>query len=134
MAQTIVLSGTIALGSGRTLTLSKSYESDHLRIRDAEISAGDLLTLTFDNSVEGDDLKFLVIESRLAADSSQVAPVKYSVLDADGADPANGTAWREVNGTLVSWEDITLSATYKLYLYNSGANKIAVTVAVGLDG
>jgi hypothetical protein len=134
MAQTITLSGTIALGSGRTLTLSKSYESDHLRIRDAEVAAGDLLTLTFDNTVEGDDIKFLVIESRLAADSSQVAPVKYSVLDADGADPANGTAWREVNGTLVSWEDITLSATYKLYLYNSGANKIAVTVAVGLDG
>ena len=134
MAQTVTLSGTVALGSGRTVSLSKSYTSEHLRIRDAEIQASDLLTLTFDSTIEGDDLKFLLIESRLAADTSQVAPVKYSVLDADGADPPNGTAWREVNGTLVSWEDITLSATYKLYLYNAGANKIAVTVAVGLDG
>jgi len=135
MAQTLALSGTIQLGSSsNTVTLSKSFGVDHLRVRDLVLAAGDLQTLTFDNTVEGTNLTFLFIEAKLNADLTQHADVKFSVLDADGADPANGTAWRTVNGIHMAWENLTLSATYKLYIYNAGSGTIAVKVAAGLDG
>jgi hypothetical protein len=133
MAQSLVLSGTLALG-GTSETLSKTFSVDHLRQRELTLASGDVLTMTFDSTVEGTNMTFLFLRALLSADTTQHAEIKYSVLDADGADPPNGTAWRTVNGLMLNWENLTLSATYKLYVYNAGGASVALTVAVGLDG
>jgi len=133
MSESLVLSGTISLG-GASEALAKTFSVAHLYTRELQLAAGDVLTITFDSTVEGTNMTFLMLKALLAADLTQHADIKYSVLDADGADPANGTAWRTVNGLMLNWENLTLSATNKLYIYNAGATTVAVTIAVGLDG
>lgn len=133
MSASVSLSATLALG-GNSKGISKAYTAEYLRVFDFELSAGATMALTFDSTHEGADLQFLYIRAVSNADTTQDTEVSFGVSDADASAPASGTAWRAVNGLHLSWESISLSATGKLYIYNSGSNKADVTVSVGLDG
>ncbi|NIV33072.1 MAG: hypothetical protein GWN58_27585 [Anaerolineae bacterium] len=133
MSASVSLTAVLTL-SGNAKSVSLSYATNYLRVFDFELTAGDLMTLSFDNTTEGTDAQFLFILALNNADATQHTTVSYGFSDADAADPPNGSSWRSVNGLHLSREDVDLSATYKLYIYNSGANKANVTVAVGLDG
>lgn len=133
MSAAVTLSATFTVG-GNALTISKAYTAEFLRKVDFELPAGGVMALTFDSTHEGADFQMLHIRALNNADVTQDTEVSYGVSDADALDPANGTAWRPVNGLHLSWETVTLSATGKLYIYNSGANRANVSVAVGLDG
>lgn len=133
MSASITLSATLNLG-GNSKSISKSYTAEYLRTFDFELAAGAIMALTFDSTHEGADLQLLYIRAVNNADTSQDAEVSFGLSDADASDPVNGTEWRPINGLHLSWEDVSLSATNKLYVYNSGANRANVTVSVGLDG
>lgn len=133
MSASVSLTATLTL-NGNAKSLALSYAAVFLRVFDFELAAGDLMTLSFDATTEGTDCQFLFIQALNNADTTQKTAVSYGVSDTDAADPANGTSWRSINGLHLSRESLSLSATYKLYIYNSGGNKANVTVAVGLDG
>jgi hypothetical protein len=114
--------------------MSHSYVAEHYYSLEFELAAGAVRQIAFQTALEGTAIKFLALEALQTSNTSVHTEVSYGTSDAEASDPGNGTAWRAVNGLLISWESITLSAAGKLHVYNSGSNRATVTLKVGLDG
>lgn len=132
MSTTTTLTGSLV--ASKTITLSKAFTSEFLIVREFELAAGDLATITVDSTLEGTDLQMLYLEAKNNSDTTQHTMCSYGVSDSDAATPASGTSWRAFNGLVLSYEQLTLSATYKFYIYNSGANRANITAVLGMDG
>ena len=133
MSATVALSATLTL-AGNALSIAKSYTAEYLRTFEFELAASAVYECAIHSTTEGTDLQMLYIRAVNAADSSQDTAVSYGTDDAEASDAASGTAWKSVNGFLLAWQTISLSTANKLHIYNSGANRAKVTVALGLDG
>lgn len=132
MASTIVLSGSLTV-DGKAYTLAKSLSLGVVEQRHFELAAGDCRELTFDTE-DGTGLKFLFLKAVQASDPTIQSEVQLSFNDDDGAAPASGTGWKEVNGLELSYKENPLSTTNNsLYIYNSGNEAIVVDVVAALE-
>ena len=120
---------TASLSDGETTSIAHTYLAEHHHTYKFELAAGAVRQLQFQTAIEGTAIKFLFLESVLTSNE-----ISYGVTDAEASDPGNGSNWHAVNGLLISWESLTLSAAGKLHIYNSGSNRATVTVKIGLDG
>lgn len=126
----IVLSGTLTAES-MPITLAKTLDIDLAVIRTFELAALASREFEFDSD-DGTSLKFLFVKAVKASDATQEGEIQYSALDADGADPANGTEWVEFNYLELSFAERALSVANKFFLYNSGNEALTVTVIAAI--
>ena len=128
-----VLSGTINI-EGLAVSLAKTLTLGVSMIRTFELKAAGVREFTFD-TLDGTVLKFFFIKAVQASDPTQQKEIQYSNLDADGADPPNGTGWKEINSLEISYAERALSSgNNSFYLYNAGNEALQVTVAAALEG
>ena len=125
---------TASLSDGETTSIAHTYLAEHHHTYKFELAAGAVRQLQFQTAIEGTAIKLLFLESVLTSNASTHSEISYGVTDAEASDPGNGSNWHAVNGLLISWESLTLSAAGKLHIYNSGSNRATVTVKIGLDG
>jgi hypothetical protein len=135
LSTTVKLSASLFLGT-RSRSLHRSSSLGKAISEDFELAPGAVRQIALDSSHDGTSLVFLCIGAVLNSDGKTPAVVSYGVSDAaasNPSDPQYSANWIDVDGLEVSWRTIALSTQNRIYIYNSGAAKINVSLVIGVS-